>query len=117
MTHSFPTRRSSDLETVVPLILDENNRPIGGGDRVEADKRLDLTAAYRLKFGKTADARLFLNVRNVFESDPPFYSGTMGRTHGINRYVSKSYGRTVTRSEVHRLNSSHYRATRMSSSA
>src|SRR3546814_5855738 len=32
-------------ETVEPLILDENNRPIGGGDRVEADKRLDLTAA------------------------------------------------------------------------
>src|SRR3546814_20946445 len=68
----------------------------GGGDRVEADKRLDLTAAYRLKFGKTADARLFLNVRNVFDSDPPFYSGTMGRTHGINRYVSNPYGRTVT---------------------
>ena len=88
--------RNWDNDTVEPLILDENNRPIGGGDRVRADKRLDLTAAYRLKFGKAANARLFLNVRNVFDSDPPFYSGTLGRTHGINRYVSNPYGRTVT---------------------
>jgi len=79
---------------VTPLILDENNRPIGGGDVVKADTRLDLNAAYRLKIAK-ADARLFVNVNNVFDSPPPFFSGTMGRTHGINRYVSNAYGRTV----------------------
>lgn len=84
-----------DNDAVAPLILDANNRPIGGGDLVRADTRLDLNVAYRLKFGKTADARLFLNVNNVFDRDPPFYSGTMGRTHGINRYVSNPYGRTV----------------------
>ena len=95
VTYTGAYRNWSD-ETVEPLVLDENNRPIGGGDRVRADKRLDLTAAYRLKFGKAANARLFLNVRNVFDSDPPFYSGTLGRTHGINRYVSNPYGRTVT---------------------
>nr|WP_257845490.1 TonB-dependent receptor [Sphingomonas sp. J344] len=79
---------------VTPLILDSNNRPIGGGDVVEADTRLDLNVAYRMKIAK-ADARLFLNVNNVFDSAPPFFSGTMGRTHGINRYVSNPYGRTV----------------------
>jgi iron complex outermembrane receptor protein len=94
--HYTGAYRNWDNDTVEPLILDENNRPIGGGDRVEADERLDLTAAYRLSFGQTADARLFVNVRNVFDSDPPFYSGTLGRTHGINRYVSNPYGRTVT---------------------
>jgi len=87
--------RNWDNDAVEPLILDANNRPIGGGDLVEADRRVDLNVAYRLKFGKTADARLFLNVNNVFDRDPPFYSGTMGRTYGINRYVSNPYGRTV----------------------
>ncbi|WP_066799493.1 TonB-dependent receptor plug domain-containing protein [Sphingomonas soli] len=87
--------RNWDNDAVTPLILDANNRPIGGGDVVESDTRLDLNVAYRLKFGKTADARLFLNVNNVFDKAPPFYSGTLGRTHGINRYVSNPYGRTV----------------------
>src|SRR5690606_35039145 len=83
-------------ETVEPLILDENNRPIGGGDRVEADARVDMTAAYRLRFGGGANIRLYLNVRNLFDRDPVFYGGTLGRTYGINRYVSNPYGRTVT---------------------
>jgi iron complex outermembrane receptor protein len=87
--------RNWDNDAVAPLILDENNRPIGGGDIVEADTRLDLNLAYRLRLGNIADARLFFHVNNVFDSDPPFYSGTMGRTHGINRYVSNPYGRTV----------------------
>ncbi len=82
-------------DAVTPLILDANNRPIGGGDRVEADTRLDLSAAYRLRFSRTSSARLSLNVNNVFDRAPPFFSGTMGRTHGINRYVSNPYGRMI----------------------
>jgi len=95
LTYTGAYRNWND-ETVEPLIVDENNRPIGGGDRVEADKRVDMTAAYRLNLGEIGDPRLFLNVKNVFDRDPPFFSSTMGRNYGINRYVSNPYGRTVT---------------------
>ncbi|AVA12934.1 TonB-dependent receptor domain-containing protein [Sphingopyxis sp. MG] len=95
LNHTGAYRNWSD-ETVEPLILDENNRPIGGGDRVEADTTVDMTAAYRLRFGGGTNARLYLNVRNLFDRDPVFYGGTLGRTYGINRYVSNPYGRIVT---------------------
>jgi len=94
--HYTGSYRNWSDETVEPLILDENNRPTGGGDLVKADARVDLTATYRLRFGGGASTRLFVNVKNLFDRDPPFYGGTLGRTYGINRYVSNPYGRTVT---------------------
>lgn len=84
---------------VTPLILNADNAPIGGGDPVRADATLDLHVEYRLSFGETAGANLFLDVKNVFDRDPPFFSGNTSGIgvggYGYNGYVSNPIGRIV----------------------
>src|SRR6185437_9246664 len=62
--------------SLIPVISNSVGVPIGGGDKVSANTTLDIHAEYA--FGDTGwfgDASAYVDVKNVLDSDPPFYSG------------------------------------------
>jgi len=72
--------------------------PVGGGDHVDANTTLDLHSEYG--FGQTGwfgDASVFVDVKNVFDTDPPFYSGNPAGIglggYGYNGFLSSPIGR------------------------
>jgi outer membrane receptor protein involved in Fe transport len=86
--------------TVAPIIVSAAGVPVGGGDYVAANKIYDLHAEYDLpKNGVLSRSSVYLDVKNLLDDKPPFYSGNSGGIgvggQGYNAYVSNPIGRIV----------------------
>jgi iron complex outermembrane receptor protein len=83
---------------LIPVVTNASGVPVGGGDQVSANTTVDLHVEY--SFGQTrllGDAALYLNVKNILDSDPPFYSGNTSGIglggNGYNGFLSSPIGR------------------------
>jgi iron complex outermembrane receptor protein len=83
-----------------PVVTNSFGVPVGGGDHVDANTTIDMHAEYG--FGQArflGNMTLFVDVKNVFDRDPPFYSGnTLGiglGGYGYNGFLSNPIGRIV----------------------
>jgi iron complex outermembrane receptor protein len=76
---------------VNPIILDANLNPAGGGDHVKANVTFDLNIAYTFSTSWSGDDEISLNVRNLFDKDPPFYNANIG----YDNWVANPYGRVI----------------------
>lgn len=85
--------------SVAPITLDQNGNPAGGGDRVKSLTTFDLHAAYTFAGGSFDGDQVYLDVKNLFDHDPPFYNGNtngiLGGSYGFNGFVSNPIGRIV----------------------
>lgn len=85
--------------TVNPLLSDANGNFAGGGDRVHSNTTLDLHAAYNFSGGIFGGDQLYIDVKNAFDTDPPFYNyanrGDSLSNNGYNPFVSNPIGRIV----------------------
>jgi hypothetical protein len=84
--------------TLIPVVTDALGSPRGGGDRVDANTTIDVHGEYN--FGETGlfgNASVYIDVKNILNSDPPFYSGnTNGQGVGgigFDGFVSNPIGR------------------------
>ena len=85
--------------SVAPIISDALGNPIGGGDRVKADLTFDLHAAWDFDSGMLEGSQIYIDVKNLFDKDPPFYNGnTTGvgvGAWGFNGFTSNALGRLI----------------------
>lgn len=84
--------------SLIPVVSNAVGVPIGGGDHVDANTTLDVHAEYG--FGQTgwfADTSVFVDVKNLLNTDPPFYSGNTAGIglggYGYNGFLSNPIGR------------------------
>jgi len=90
--------RNYSSTTVTPIKTDAVGNPVSGGDKVKDNNTFDLHAQY--EFGGDSFLRgwqLYVDVQNVFDTDPPFYNGNtggiLGGASGYNGFVSNPLGR------------------------
>ena len=76
---------------VTPVTLNSQNNPNGGGDRVSANATFDANVAYTFSGGFLDGQVISLNVRNIFDRQPPFYNSSSG----YDSYVANVLGRQV----------------------
>lgn len=73
--------------------------PTGGGDRVKSDEIFDLHAEYAFKAGPMRHGAAYIDIKNLLDRDPPFYSGTTPGIgtggYGYNAFVSNPIGRVI----------------------
>jgi iron complex outermembrane receptor protein len=84
--------------TLIPVITDALGSPRGGGDRVDANTTIDMHGEYNFgEIGLFGNASVYVDVKNILNSDPPFYSGnTNGQGVGgigFDGFVSNPIGR------------------------
>jgi iron complex outermembrane receptor protein len=84
--------------SLVPVISNAVGVPIGGGDKVAANTTVDMHAEYA--FGQVSlfgNASAYIDVKNILNSDPPFYSGNTAGIglggYGYNGFLSSPIGR------------------------
>lgn len=98
MNHTGGYRNWSNT-SVEPIILDDKGNPSGGGDFVKSATTFDLHAAYSFQSGSLQGDQVYVDVKNVFDQDPPFYNGNtngiLGGSYGFNGFVSNPLGRIV----------------------
>ena len=76
--HTSPYKNWSG-NTVTPITRNAGGVPTGGGDRVKAGNTFDFHLAYDFQGeGWSRDLELFMDVNNVFDTDPPFYNSNNG---------------------------------------
>jgi iron complex outermembrane receptor protein len=68
------------------------HNPIGGGDPVKANVTFDANLAYQFDDGYLGNEVVSLNIRNLFDKDPPFYNANVG----YDANVANPLGRVVT---------------------
>ncbi|WP_213978939.1 TonB-dependent receptor [Sphingomonas sp. dw_22] len=76
---------------VTPITLDSTGNPNGGGDRVRSNATFDLNLAYTFPEGFLHGQVVSLNIRNMFDRDPPFYN----TNDGYDGYVANVLGRQI----------------------
>ena len=76
---------------VVPITIDANKNPNGGGDHVNANITFDANFAYTFATSWTGEDQVTLNVRNLFDKAPPFYNSSVG----YDSWVANPLGRIV----------------------
>jgi iron complex outermembrane receptor protein len=85
--------------SILPVTSDANGNPTGGGDPVKADLTFDFHAAYNLSGGFMDGSQVYVDVKNVFDKEPPFYNGnTTGAgvgAWGFNGFTSNALGRLM----------------------
>jgi len=86
--------------SVKPVTLGPNGNPTGGGDRVKPDLTIDLHAAYNFKGSFMNGSQIYIDVKNLFDRDPPFYNGNTTGAGGVgawgfNGFTSNLLGRLV----------------------
>ncbi len=72
--------------------------PVGGGDKISANTTLDMHGEYNLgDTGMLGNDTVYVDVKNVFDTDPPFYSGNTAGIglggYGYNGFLSNPIGR------------------------
>jgi len=84
--------------SLIPVISNSVGVPIGGGDKVAANTTVDMHGEYA--FGQVSlfgNASVYIDVKNVLNSDPPFYSGNTAGIglggYGYNGFLSSPIGR------------------------
>lgn len=91
--------RNAGNFTVNPILFDSNGNFAGGGDKVDSNTTLDLHAAYNFAGGVFGDDQIYVDVKNAFDTDPPFYNfanrGDALSNNGYNPFVSNPIGRIV----------------------
>jgi iron complex outermembrane receptor protein len=90
--------RNYSSTSVLPITVDAAGNPNGGGDPVKDGNTFDLHVQY--EFGGESFARgwqVFVDVQNLFDTNPPFYNGNtggiLGGAAGYNGFVSNPLGR------------------------
>jgi iron complex outermembrane receptor protein len=84
--------RNWSTTTLNPLIS-TGGVPTGGGDDVDANTLWDIHLAWSFsEAGALGDSEVFLDVANIFDTDPPFYNASTG----YDRYGANPIGRVVT---------------------
>jgi len=86
--------------SVIPVELGPNGNPVGGGDPVRSDLTFDLHAAYTFKGDFMTDSQIYIDVKNLFDRNPPFYNGNTTGAGGVgawgfNGFTSNLLGRIV----------------------
>ena len=85
--------------SVNPISTDASGNPIGGGDKVASNLTFDLHAAYNFRAGPLKDAQVYIDGKNIFNRNPPFYNGNtagiLGGSPGFNGFVSNPIGRIL----------------------
>jgi iron complex outermembrane recepter protein len=77
--------------SVIPITLNAQGNPSGGGDPVKANLTFDLHLGYDFKTDWFGEDRLGLTVINIADTDPPFYLGATG----YDNWVASPLGRVV----------------------
>ena len=84
---------------IIPVTTTAGGIPNGGGDIVKANSVFDLHAEYDLDVAFLKRGSVYIDAKNVFNDDPPFYSGNTGGIgvggYGYNAFVSNPLGRVV----------------------
>ena len=82
---------------VNPVTVSPAGLPNGGGDRVPASAIVDLHAEYKVPVAFMDNLTLYVDVKNLLDTSPPFYSGNTGGIgvggYGYNGFVSNPIGR------------------------
>lgn len=85
--------------SVMPITLDENGNPSGGGDEVDAAYTLDLNIGYQGTAGFMQGTRVYIDVKNLLDQEPAFYNGNTSGIGvggwGFNGFVSNPLGRIM----------------------
>lgn len=84
--------------TVQPNIRNAFGQPIGGGDKVAANDTFDTHLQYDFEQGQgwTSGAQIYVDVQNLFDTDPPFYNANSGGAGmGFDVYEASPLGRIV----------------------
>ena len=76
---------------VNPILIDANKNPAGGGDHVNANVTFDVNLSYTFLTGWLGEDQVSLNIRNLFDKDPPFYNSSVG----YDSWVANPFGRVV----------------------
>ncbi|HEU0161860.1 MAG TPA: TonB-dependent receptor [Rhizomicrobium sp.] len=89
--------RNWSSSSVRPVTSRADGAPTGGGDKVDAQHIFDLNLRYTLPEGgfigdALAGTTLFVNIDNLFDTDPAFYNGASG----YDNYTGNPVGRVVT---------------------
>jgi iron complex outermembrane receptor protein len=84
--------------SLIPVVTNALGVPVSGGDKVAANTTVDLHTEY--SFGQTGwfgDASIYVDVKNLLNADPPFYSGNTAGIglggNGYNGFLSNPIGR------------------------
>jgi iron complex outermembrane receptor protein len=84
--------------SLIPVITNAAGVPVGGGDKVASNTTLDMHGEYN--FGETGffgNASAYIDVKNLLNTDPPFYSGNTAGIglggYGYNGFLSSPIGR------------------------
>ncbi|HEX8301425.1 TonB-dependent receptor domain-containing protein [Sphingomonas sp.] len=77
--------------SVLPTGKDSAGNPVSGGDLVKSNFVFDLNMRYEFKSGFMADKEITLNIRNLFDKEPPFYNNASG----YDGYVANPLGRVI----------------------
>jgi iron complex outermembrane receptor protein len=76
-----------------PITTDPvTHNPTGGGDPVKANVTFDVNLAYDFNDGYLGNDQVSLNIRNIFDRDPPFYNSA----NGYDTNVGSPLGRVIT---------------------
>lgn len=86
--------------SVLPVTVGANGNPTGGGDKVRSDLNFDIHLAYNFTGSFMPDSQIYLDVKNVFDRNPPFYNGNTTGAGGVgawgfNGFSSNLLGRLV----------------------
>ncbi len=86
--------------SVIPITTNSVGNPTGGGDTVKADNTFDLHLQYTVRSeGMFNGWQAYVDVKNLFDKDPPFYNGNtagiIGGAWGYNGFVSNPLGRLI----------------------
>jgi iron complex outermembrane receptor protein len=79
--------------TTVTPIERENGVPVGGGDKVKSNDTFDAHLAYDFQNqdGLLSGVQIFLDGRNIFDKDPPFYNNN----NGYDTFSGNPIGRVI----------------------
>ena len=84
--------------SLIPVITNSVGVPVGGGDHVDANTTVDMHGEYNLgDTGLLGDDTVYVDVKNILNTDPPFYSGNTAGIglggYGYNGFLSNPIGR------------------------
>ncbi len=86
--------------SVIPVEVGPTGNPVGGGDKVRADINFDMHLAYNFTGGALKGSQVYLDIKNMFDRNPPFYNGNTTGAGGVgawgfNGFTSNLLGRLV----------------------
>ena len=84
---------------VTALSFDSNGNYASGGDKVHSNTTFDFHGAYNFQGGWGDGMQVYVDVKNLFDTDPPFVNGNNGGinlgANGYNAFVSNPIGRVT----------------------